>query len=161
MSSSRLLTTVFCGFAARNGEKHKKIKEDETRVNSRQNASVEPAARLKKIRVTSFGIIADGSTRHASCNATRWYVEDSFSSSDCYKIEPVNQLHSFTIKPDFKRVIVWTWICLSPFANPGTWAQERVAAPEEERLARGGEAPNAGYLNPAQTCIKEPLPHRT
>src|SRR5260370_34858650 len=71
MSSSGLLATVFCGVAARNGEKQKKIKEDETRVNSRQNASVGPAARLKKIRVTSFRIIADGSTRHASCNATR------------------------------------------------------------------------------------------
>src|SRR5260370_9439340 len=70
-------------------------------------------------------------------------------------------MHSFTIKPDFKRVIVWTWICLSPFANPGTWAQERVAAPEEERLARGVEALQAVDLDAAEKVSKEALQNGT
>jgi tetratricopeptide (TPR) repeat protein len=73
----------------------------------------------------------------------------------------VNQLHSFTGKPDFKRVIVWTWICLSPLASPGTRAQERVAAPEEEQLARGVEALKAGDLDAAEKVFKEALQHGT
>jgi Tfp pilus assembly protein PilF len=73
----------------------------------------------------------------------------------------VNRLHCSTGKLDFSRVIVWTWICLSPLASPGTWAQERVAAPEEERLARGVEALKAGDLDAAEKVFKEALQRGT